>query len=42
MEDILPTGSITALLEGDGIRISMDGRRRALDNIYVQSFAIKV
>jgi putative transposase len=28
----------TALLEGNGIRISMDGRRRALDNIFVERF----
>ena len=31
-------GEYTALLEGNGIRISMDGRRRALDNIYVERF----
>jgi putative transposase len=31
-------GDYTALVEGKGIRISMDGRRRALDNIFVERF----
>ncbi len=32
------SNELTALMEGEMVRISMDGKGRALDNIYIERF----